>query len=176
MNLPEFAANVLEKVNVELQLSLAGLTLDQLLQRPDPQSNNMAWLAWHIARTQDQRSAEASGREQLWTADGWHEKFGMGSDPDETGRGHDDAQVDSVRPAAVEVIATYCSLSHQRAVTWVSGLTTDEIESSVSSPDDGGGMAPVHGVLSRMVHGGLAHVGQLMYVRGLIERRHWFPS
>ena len=54
----------------------------------------MAWLVWHMTRVADRfihaRFQEAG---QLWDAGGWHDKFGMDSDPDEFGIGWSTQQV-----------------------------------------------------------------------------------
>ena len=56
MALIEFIGHLLGQVDEETQASLKGMTLEQILWRPTEESNPMAWLAWHIARTQDLRS------------------------------------------------------------------------------------------------------------------------
>ncbi len=172
MPLIEFIDHMLEQVDEETQASLAGMTVEQLLWRPTEESNPMGWLAWHIARTQDLRASHLLGREQIWIEDGWHEKFGLPADPENTGRGNSDADVAALRPESVEALANYCSLSVGRAREYVGGLGPDSENEIIENPE--GGQSPLGPVLNRMVHGGLTHVGQLMYVRGLIERRHWF--
>ncbi|MEX0761208.1 MAG: DinB family protein [Dehalococcoidia bacterium] len=104
MNLPEFVVKVVDTVHSEVQQSLDGMTLEQLMWRPTPHSNSMGWLAWHIARMQDSRAASISGDEQLWVSNGWHELFSMLPDPLNNGRGHTDEQVDAVRPQSAEVV------------------------------------------------------------------------
>ena len=68
--------------------------------------------------------------------------------------------------------------------TFPGALASDQLREYVGSLGPGaendvidnpeGGQTPLGALLNRIVHGGLTHVGQLMYVRGLIERRHWF--
>lgn len=172
MPLIEFIDHMLEQVDEETQASLKGMTLEQILWRPADESNPMAWLAWHIARTQDLRASHLMGLEQIWIADGWHDRFGLPGDPANTGRGNSDADVAALQPESVEALATYCRLSSARLRKYVGGLGPDAENDLIDNPE--GGRTPLGAVLNRMVHGGLTHVGQLMYVRGLIERRHWF--
>ena len=148
------------------------MTLEQILWRPTEESNPMAWLAWHIARTQDLRSSHLLGRDQIWSADGWPARFGLPADPANTGRGHNDADVSALQPESVEAVATYFALASGRLREYVGSLGPGAENDVVDNPE--GGQTPLGTVLNRMVHGGLTHVGQLMYVRGLIERRHWF--
>jgi hypothetical protein len=172
MALIEFVDLLLGQVDEETQASLKGMTLDQILWRPAEESNPMAWLAWHIARTQDLRSSHLLGLEQIWIEDGWHERFGLPADPANTGRGDSDADVSALQPESVEAVAMYCALASSRVREYVGSLRPGAENDVIDNPE--GGQSPLGAVLNRMVHGGLSHVGQLMYVRGLIERRHWF--
>ncbi|MEX2377607.1 MAG: DinB family protein [Dehalococcoidia bacterium] len=173
MNLPEFVVKVVDDVHSEVRLSLDGVALEQLMWRPVPQSNSMGWLAWHIARMQDSRAASISGEEQLWVSDGWHELFSMPPDSQDNGRGHTDEQVDSVRPQSAEVVRDYSSASHDSLRRQLMAISSrDEAVHAVAGRTGGESLEEI---LFRTAHGGLAHVGQLMYVRGLIEKRHWFP-
>ena len=172
MALIEFIGHLLEQVDEETQASLKGMTLEQILWRPTEESNPMAWLAWHIARTQDLRSSYLLGRDQIWIDDGWHQRFGLPADPANTGRGNNDADVSALQPESVEVVNSYCSLASARLREYVGSLRPGAENDVIDNPE--GGQTPLGPLLTRMVHGGLTHVGQLMYVRGLIERRHWF--
>lgn len=174
MNLPEFAGLLLEDVQKEIQFALDGMTLEQLTSRPSPEANSMAWLAWHIARFQDLRVSRLTGRDQLWIADAWHEAFSLPADPDDTGKGHTDEQVATVRPKDPQALKDYCRAAHDRVRAYLGSLPAGGVDQPVADPSVGT-PTTVGAVLFRMVHGGLEHTGQLSYVRGLIEHRHWFP-
>ena len=172
MGLNEFVLNVLDDIQTELQLSLDGMELEQLMWRPSPEANSMGWLAWHMARLQDARAAALSGDGQLWISDGWHAKFGLPPDPANHGRGHTDEQVNAVRPDSAGALSEYAAAAHAYLRRHVAALA--DLESTTALAGDSGD-ATVAALIFRAVHGGLAHVGQLMYVRGLVEKRHWFP-
>ena len=172
MALTDFVLKVLDDINAELQLSLAGVELEQLMWRPSPHSNSMAWLVWHIARLQDARASSLSGEEQLWVADGWHARFGLPPNPANHGRGHTDEEVDAVRPESVQAVSEYAKAAHESMRRQVELLGDVEATTAISGSS---GDATIGDLIFRVVHGGLAHVGQLMYVRGLAEKRHWFP-
>ncbi len=171
-DLNSFVMQVLNEVNTELQMSLDGMTLERILWRPSAQSNNMAWIAWHIARLQDARAAALAGSEQLWVSNRWHKQFGLAPDQSNTGRGHTDEEVDAVGPTSVEVVREYAVAASEFLVAELGKLSD---LSSTATLGGHSGDGSVRDLVFRAVHGGLAHVGQLMYVRGLVEKRHWFP-
>lgn len=160
----KFVLKSLDDVQLELQETLDGLTLEQVMWSPNPESNSIGWIAWHIARLQDARGAELSNEEQLWVSKRWHSRFGLPPDPQNHGRGHSSEQVDAVQPESTEKLAMYCQESHAYFRQEISKLNDNSIVE-----DDA-----IWNLLFRAVHGGFAHVGQAMYVRGLIEKRRWF--
>ncbi len=172
MSLNTFVLHVLDEIDTELQMSLNGLELEQVMWRPAPQSNSIGWLAWHIARLQDARAAALAGKEQLWISDRWHDRFGLPPDPGNHGRGHSDEDVDAVRPESAAALSEYAGAAHSSLRSEIEDL--DDLESS-AEPTGSSGDGSVEALVFRAVHGGLAHLGQLMYVRGLVEKRHWFP-
>ena len=60
-------------------------------------TNSIAWLVWHLTRIQDDHLAGAFGHEQVWTAEGWFEQFGLPFDAGATGYGHSAEEVGAVR-------------------------------------------------------------------------------
>ena len=58
-----------------------GLTPEQLSFPVDPEANSIAWLVWHLTRIQDDHVADVAPAEQVWTSQGWAERFGLPFDP-----------------------------------------------------------------------------------------------
>ncbi len=59
---------------------------------------------WHAARVQDHHVAELLGTAQLWTEGEWARRFGLTTDPSNTGYGHGAADVATVRPDGPEAL------------------------------------------------------------------------
>src|SRR4051794_11833666 len=55
--------------------AVEGLSDEQLAIRLEGKGNSIAWLIWHLARVQDDHLADVGGYEQVWTAQGWVERF-----------------------------------------------------------------------------------------------------
>ena len=79
---------------------LDGLSDDDLAHRPTADANSIAWLVWHLARVQDDHVAGVSGLEQVYTAQGYAERFGLPFDDRAIGYGQSSAEVAEVRAPA----------------------------------------------------------------------------
>lgn len=54
-----------------------GLTEDVSCWRPTPEANSIAWLLWHSARCQDMQLCDIAGVDQVWTSEGWEQRFAL---------------------------------------------------------------------------------------------------
>ena len=142
-----------------------GLDDDQLAWRPGPDANPIAWLVWHLARIQDDHVADVAGVEQVWTAQGFHDRFGLPLEPGDTGYGHTSAEVGKVR-AGAGLLAEYLSAVHEQTIAYLAGVAPDDLDRVVDRRWD----PPVTlGVrLVSVVNDGDQHLGQAAYVRGLL--------
>jgi hypothetical protein len=107
-----------------------GLTDDQANYRPSPSANSIAWLIWHSARVQDIQLAPIAGIEQVWTAGGWVDRFGLDLPRNDSGYGHGPAEVAKVH-ASAELLADYYHALHEVTLTFVAGVTAADLEKIV---------------------------------------------
>jgi Protein of unknown function (DUF664) len=104
-----------------------GLTDDTANYRPTQDANSIAWLIWHSARVQDIQLAPIAGVEQVWTADGWVDRFGLDLPRNDTGYGHGPAEVAKVR-APIDLLAGYYHAVHKLTLEFVAGVTAADLE------------------------------------------------
>jgi uncharacterized damage-inducible protein DinB len=151
------------RIQEGLRPAVEGLSPEQLEYRPTPVANSIAWLAWHLARVQDDHIADVAGTEQVWTADGWFGRFGLPFDPSATGYGFTSEQVSQVRGLTAEPLLDYAAAVHARTVEFLRGLTDADLDRIVDERWD----PPVTlGVrLVSVLSDDLQHVGQAAYVR-----------
>lgn len=144
---------------------VAGLTPEELAARPAPDVNTIAWLVWHLARVQDDHVAEVAGTAQVWTEQGFAERFGLDLDVADTGYGHTAEQVAAVR-ATADDLAAYLRATHAASTAYLATVGPDDLDRVVDERWD----PPVTlGVrLVSVVDDGAQHVGQAAYVRGLL--------
>jgi uncharacterized damage-inducible protein DinB len=152
------------RIQEDLRQAVDGLSTEQLEYRPAPAANSIAWLAWHLARVQDDHIADAAGSEQVWTADGWSDRFGLPFAPSATGYGFSSEQVSRVRGLAAGLLLHYAGAVHARTAEYLRGLTDDDLDRIV---DERWNPPVTLGVrLISVLSDVLRHVGQAAYVRG----------
>jgi hypothetical protein len=168
MTLGELLVDAFNRIREGAQAAVDGLTPDELAERPTERANSIGWLVWHLTRVQDDHVAAVAGHEQVWTRDGWHERFGLPFDADDTGYGHTSEQVALVRGIGAEDLVGYLEAVHAATVEFVRPLTSDDLGRVVDERWD----PPVTlGVrLVSVVNDDQQHVGQAAFIRGLLQR------
>jgi uncharacterized damage-inducible protein DinB len=157
-----------DQIEETLRRAVDGLSEEQLAQRLDPQANTVAWLAWHLTRVQDDHVADVAGTEQVWTAQGWAERFALPFDTGATGYGHSSEDVGAVR-ASADLLTGYHAAVHAQTAAFLAGLVDDDLDRVVDTSWD----PPVTlGVrLVSVLSDDLQHAGQAAFLRGVLQRR-----
>nr|WP_170306372.1 mycothiol transferase [Mycolicibacter kumamotonensis] len=143
-----------------------GLTEEVADYRPTPQANSIAWLLWHSARVQDIQIAQVAGVEQVWTRDGWVDRFGLDLPRDDSGYGHSTAEVAKVH-APAQLLAGYYRAVHQLTLDYLAGVTAAELGRGVDTHWNPPVTAGVR--LVSIIDDCAQHLGQAAYLRGLQE-------
>ncbi|MER7004541.1 DinB family protein [Dactylosporangium sp. NPDC000555] len=137
---------------------------------PEPGTNSIGWLLWHLTRSHDRNVSELHGQAQLWVADGWHARFGRPGDPDETGYRHKPAQVAAFRSPEPVVVAAYHRAVVARFHAYLDAALAGDPARLVFSPTLGNTVSVQERLVGVLVEG-LEHVGQAALLRGLLQRR-----
>ena len=163
----ELLIDSFERVRESVDAVLDGLGDDDLVARPAEDANTIAWLVWHLTRVQDDHVADVAGREQVYTADGFADRFGLPFDDGAIGYGQTTDEVGQVR-APADLLGAYHHAVHARTVDYLRGLEADDLDRVV---DDRWDPPVTLGVrLVSVVNDDTQHVGQAAYVRGLLTR------
>jgi uncharacterized damage-inducible protein DinB len=169
MEVSDVFADAFSRVQEEVHAVLDGLSQEDLDARPGPEANSIGWLVWHIARVQDDHVADAAGREQTWTGDGWHDRFALTLEPRDIGYGHTNEQVEQVSGIKASELRAYYDAVHKATIGYVTTLAAADLDRIVDTRWD---PAVTLGVrLVSVVNDNQQHTGQAMYVRGLLESR-----
>ncbi|MGI9156935.1 MAG: mycothiol transferase [Marmoricola sp.] len=146
---------------------LDGLSADGAAYRPDDEANSIGWLVWHLTRVLDDHLAGASGEEQVHTSQGYDERLGLDLPADDTGYGHDPADVAKVRFDDLSVLADYHRAVQAAAAGYLGSVTgLDAVVDESWDPPVTLGMR-----LVSVLDDAARHIGQAQYVRGLLDRR-----
>ena len=143
---------------------LDGVDAGALSRRPAGNGNSIAWLVWHLARVEDAQLAAAAGLDQVWTSQGFADRFGLPLSPKDTGYGHSSGQVDAVQ-ATPDLLLAYYDAVHRQTAGFLAGLAAEDLDRVIDTRWD----PPVTlGVrLVSTLADCLQHAGQAAYVKGL---------
>lgn len=145
-----------------------GLDRDGLLWRPEPGTNPIGWLVWHLTRVQDDHVAELAERDQVWVTGGWPALFGLADDTTETGYGHTPEQVAAVRPEGPDVLLEYLDEVTDRTREFLATIGAEDLDRIVDTSWDPPVTMAVR--LVSVISDGLQHAGQAAFLRGLHDR------
>jgi hypothetical protein len=143
-----------------------GLTPEELAFRPNSHANSIAWLVWHLTRIQDDHIAGATETEQLWTSEGWVDRFGLPLPAADHGYGHTADQVATVQVKSGELLTAYHDAVYENTLRHLRHLTDADFGRVVDKAWD----PPVTlGVrLVSVISDDLQHAGTATYLRGFL--------
>ena len=156
-----------------------GLTDELATYQPTPQANSIAWLIWHSARVQDVQVCDiaktlSDGRSDkprsvvspgdVWTRDGWVDRFGLDLPRDDTGYGHSPDDVAKVR-ASADLLKGYYRAVHDMTLEFVTTLSPADLARIIDRNWDPPVTASAR--LVSIIDDCAQHLGQAAYVRGI---------
>jgi hypothetical protein len=170
MELYDLYADGYGRILSSLERQLPGLSGADLHWQPTPASNSIAWLAWHISRVPDYHVSDLIGETQIYIRDGWHTRFGRPAGPRDIGTGHTPEQVAAFRAPDVETLLDYHRAVLGRNLDYIRTLSAADLDRELDEPQYT--PLPTVGVrLISVLHDGLAHAGQIGYLKGLLKAR-----
>jgi len=166
MTSAELLTDAFDRIQEVVHGAVGGLSGRQLALRPAEDANSIAWLVWHLTRIQDDHVAGVAGTDQVWTRDGWADRFALPFDASDTGYGHTPDDVAAVRVDSADLLTGYHDAVHDRTVQYVSTLTDADLPQVVDRAWDPPVTLAVR--LISVISDDLQHAGQAAYVRGLL--------
>ncbi|GAB3282200.1 DinB family protein [Sinomonas notoginsengisoli] len=170
-----------ERVREAVEQVLLGLSPDQLVQRPGPHANHIAWIVWHLTRVEDDHFAALAHvlegndapaertREvppgQLWPE--WRERFGLPYSEWATGYGQSSEEVGAFPATDPDLLRGYHDAVYMRANEVIRRLNEGDLGRVVDRRWSPPVTAAVR--LVSILNDTTQHVGQAAYVRGLIR-------
>jgi len=163
----ELLTDAFGRISAVVHSALDGASIEALTFRVNPDANTMAWLVWHLTRVQDDHIAALLGQEQVWTAGGWVDRFGLPFETEATGYAQNAGEVAEVR-AEAELLANYYEAVHDRTIDYLQTLSETHLARIVDPRWDPPVTLAVR--LVSILSDDLQHAGQVSYLRGLTIR------
>lgn len=170
MTAAEMIRMELQRLHAALDESMTGLTPEQRHMIVHPRANSIAWVVWHVVRTEDGivRWVIQNRRTPVWTEGGYADKLGL--PPVTQGTGMPTAEAQALRINDVDLFAEY-----MRKV-WAS--TEDFFASADPALFDKtvmvkplGEMTVLRTLAQVCVSHNMTHVGELELLRTLVGAR-----
>ena len=167
MGARELVADAAKRPVEAAEAAVEGVSAEVLNRMPDGTHNSMSWLLWHAARQQDAQIAALCGAEQVWTAQGWCESFGLDRPAEDFGFGDGPREVASVRVQDPGLLIGYLRAVCCGTAEYVNGRDDASLDEVV---DDSWDPPVTRGVrIVSTIDDAAQHVGQSAYVRGLVD-------
>ena len=170
MDLMTFIRQSYNEVYDRIVASCQGLTQEELMWRPAPHTNPIAFILWHAARAEDRMIRDAAQTPEVWITQRWYEKFGH---PKEMADVVEDAhQRDTLTLPSLEVLLGYLEAVHKNTLECLKRISPTDFN---RVPDPG---RPDRTIGSRIRHvtvHGSNHHGQIDYLRGLMRQGWGLP-
>jgi uncharacterized damage-inducible protein DinB len=169
MDARDLLIDIFGRVPEEIATAIDGLDADTLAAIPEPGTNSIGWLVWHLTRVEDAHIAELIEEDQVWTTGDWAARFGVEPDPENSGYGHTAEQVAAIRPDGADALTGYYEAVSTRTRAYLEGLSAEALDEVIDERWD----PPVTlGVrLVSIVDDEIQHAGQAAYARGLLDAR-----
>lgn len=168
-------------------------TPEQLKERIDGRGNSIAWLMWHLARTEDVVvQTLIRGVPQIFTDGDWSERLGVDATHIGTGLGDDEVGEFS-KAINIEAADEYWQTVARASFAWLKSITPADLEAvpgieqrleSVPPILAGGASQGVIGFWNGRTTGflfsgpvishGYIHIGQMQEIGGRLGRVGWF--
>ena len=151
----------------EALASIAGLSDEQLYAEPLP---SIGWHAWRMGRSLDYNLSGLMQTGQLWTDQGWHERFGMEPDPKDFLPGFPPPNeiVRTFRAPSAQLLLDYFEAAYERTMGYMATLSAADLDRVLDEPQ----YDPRPTVSVRLVSVGVA----LAQATGPIRYRLWMSG
>ena len=163
-----FRQSILSGLNeyyVILKRSLDSLSEEEILWKPNPHSNNVIFLIWHMALVEDNLINKVLlGKEKVWITENYYKDF-----PElrnETGFAFNQEKLDKFPIVDIDWLMNYHNILREGTIKFITNIEDEDL-----SLDYTFGIRQVKGyfVIGRLMTELSQHLGQVSYIRGMIR-------
>jgi hypothetical protein len=149
-----------------LQRAMAGLTPVEARWQPTLHTPPMAWVVWHMARTEDRWVNQyLRGTTEVWRAEGWADRFRMAPEPH--GFGQTSEEVRAMPEIPLTDLMAYGDAVHVVTRPYLDHATDADLMRTSQHPR----MGTFTGswIVGHILIEASQHVGQVALIRGMIR-------
>ena len=173
MSATETAMSALERNWGMVDRALEDVDDEMMGKQPNSQSNSMGWLLFHMTRIVDRFvHTWCQEKDQLWIKDGWHDKFALDNDPNDTGGGWTEEQVAAWALPDKNSLVGYYEAVRSAATEYLQPLSASDLEREITIPPRP--TSSIGATLGVLVFDNCVHGGQIAYLRGYYKGMGWF--
>ena len=163
-----FRQSILSGLNeyyVILKRSLDSLSEEEILWKPNPHSNNIIFLIWHMALVEDNLINKVLlGKERVWITENYYKDF-----PElrnETGFAFNQEKLDQFPIVDIDWLMNNHNILREGTIKFITNIEDEDL-----SLDYTFGIRQVKGyfVIGRLMTELSQHLGQVSYIRGMIR-------
>ena len=148
-----------------MKRSLDSLSEEEILWKPNPHSNNIIFLIWHMALVEDNLINKVLlGKERVWITENYYKDF-----PElrnETGFAFNQEKLDKFPIVDIDWLMNYHNILREGTIKFITNIEDEDL-----SLDYTFGIRQVKGyfVIGRLMTELSQHLGQVSYIRGMIR-------
>ncbi len=174
MELGEFIEQTLEDYRRRVYAATEPLSEDEINWRPDPESNSIAFLLWHVARVEDRwTNTFARGVDEVWVRQDWHQRFGLPEN--EVGLRFDVEQLSAFPRLTIDLLHGYFDAVREENLELIRGLLPTDFDHAPERspfPESPCAVERFAGftyarMFRQLIGEEDQHLGQVSYIRGL---------
>ncbi len=149
----------------DLRAALDGLTPEERRHRVTPHSNHIDFIAWHVARVEDDFiQGFGRGEQSIWRRDGWDAKLGLPSDGN--GFGFTAEQVGDLPAFDMDELLAYYDAVRAASHSYIDSLSEADL---AVRPNARTPQYSIANMLSHVMVEESQHVGQAAFIRGALR-------
>ena len=166
----EMVHTELKRLHAALDESLKGLTPEQRHLIVHPKANSIAWVVWHVVRTEDGivRWVVQNRRAPVWTEGGYAAKLGL--PPTTQGTGMPTAEAHALRIDDVDLFTEYMQKVWASTEEFFAGADPTVFDRTVTIRPLGD-MTVLRALAQVCVSHGMTHAGEIELLRTLVGTR-----
>ena len=179
MEIKELIRSSLEQHKGGINRTLDGLSVDEINWHPGFDTNSIALILFHLARSTDSSISNLSGKPSLWETDKWYIK--LKKDQNDRGAHYTSDQVANFVVPDTKDLLVYFEAAYARFFEFLDGVSPDRFDEKVNMPapppppkDARPRPAPpkrpdptVGRMLFMTLTHTISHGGEISYIRGL---------